>query len=292
MNNKNSEVLSRTDIEVSSPLTILEALEYKSKFQEGVYVAGGTLLQLGWEKSEFISKRIISLESLKELKNVEMHLEDQKQFVKIGALTTIDECINHALTIMYCPLFVTACKNIAAPAVRNRGTIGGNVASRIGDSLPVLLVLNAKVTFLINGKIVTKSLADWLNDQHDPSFLLIDIRIPCVKTKTSDFYKKVGRRETFTSAIVSVSGKWSSCENGNIRDMRLAVGGGNHDPVRLYRVEEILKKEGCEFSSELIYSEILNEFNSYSDVFLTDHYRKKVAANIIVSELKRQLVSG
>ncbi|TXC91524.1 xanthine dehydrogenase [Metabacillus litoralis] len=289
MVSEKSETVTRSDIAVSIPITLKEALQSKSKFKEGVYIAGGTLMQLDWEANEIMTKHIVSLKNLSELKGVEVVKEGQKRFVKIGALTTINECLNHTLTAMYCPLFVSACHSIAAPAVRNLATVGGNVASRIGDSLPALLVLDAEITCLMNGKKMTKKISDWLNDKQNSSFLLIDIRIPFPEEQVSYFYKKVGRREAFTPAVVSVSGMWRF-EDEELLDVRLAVGGGSHYPVRLYQVEELLKTDSLKFSSELVYSEILNEFNSYSDPFLSDQYRKKVAANIIISKLKKQFI--
>lgn len=289
MVSEKSETVTRSDIAVSIPITLKEALQSKSKFKEGVYIAGGTLMQLDWEANEIMTKHIVSLKSLSELKGVEVVKEGQKRFVKIGALTTINECINHSLTVTYCPLFVSACHSIAAPAVRNLATVGGNVASRIGDSLPALLVLDAEITCLMNGKKITKKINDWLNDKQNSSFLLIDIRIPFQEEQVSYFFKKVGRREAFTPAVVSVSGMWRF-EDEELLDVRLAVGGGSHHPVRLYQVEELLKTDSLKFSSELVYSEILNEFNSYSDPFLSDQYRKKVAANIIISKLKKQFI--
>lgn len=289
MVNEKSETISRTDISVSIPNTFDDAQKSKSQFKEGVYVAGGTLLQLNWEADEVMSKQIISLANLTELKNIEVVKEDQKHFVRIGALSTINECLQSDIIAMYCPLFISACKSIAAPAVRNLATVGGNVASRIGDSLPVLLVLDAEITCSINGEEVTKKISHWLYEKQHPSFLLIDIRIPYIEEQASYFYKKVGRREAFTPAIVSVSGMWI-IEDGKFLEIRLAVGGGNHQPVRLYQVEELLKINGCEFSSELVFSKILNEFNSYSDPFISDQYRKKVAANIIISELKKHFI--
>ncbi|MBM7603653.1 xanthine dehydrogenase C subunit [Metabacillus crassostreae] len=284
-----SDMVSRSDISVSIPVTLVDAQQSKLQLKEGVYVAGGTLLQLNWEANEAMSKQIISLNNLTELKDIEVIKEGQKHFVKIGALTTINECLHSSIMTKYCPLFVTACQNIAAPAVRNLATLGGNVASRIGDSLPVLLVLDAEITCLINGEKKTKKISEWLKESRDSSFLLIDIRIPYKEKQFSYYYKKVGRREAFTPAIVSVSGMWRF-EKGELLDVRLAVGGGSHEPVRLYQVEELLKKDGCEYSSELVFSKIINEFNSYSDSFFNDQYRKKVAANLIISELKKQFI--
>ena len=48
--------------------------------------------------------------------------------IQIGAMTTENELIASEVLQQHCPLLVDAAKLVADPQVRNRGTVGGDVA--------------------------------------------------------------------------------------------------------------------------------------------------------------------
>lgn len=276
--------LSRTksDMIVKQPVLIEEALMQKKDSQE-VFVAGGTLLQLQWESGTPLPRMLVDLSFLNHLKGITCQEHGDTYNVKIGTLTTIAECLSHPLIVKHTPLLANACRNIAAPAVRNRATIGGNIASRVGDTIPALLALNAEVKIATKGDSYVMSLWNWLKINHQQPFLLLEIIIPFSVKGTKDFYRKVGRREAFIPSLLTISGQWKKDENGRLQFVRLAVGGGSHRPIRLEGVELILKGETI--NKKVLYQKILDEFQSYSDPFISETYRKKVAANILMTEL-------
>lgn len=67
--------------------------------------------------------------------------------IRVGACTTHGELMADGLIKERFPLLTEAVRHIGAPAVRNMGTIGGNIctASPAGDSLPALYILDAEV---------------------------------------------------------------------------------------------------------------------------------------------------
>lgn len=273
---------SKFDMIVKQPVLIEVALIQKNDSQ-AVFVGGGTLLQLHWESGTPLPHTLVDLSFLNHLKGITCQEHGDTSNVIIGALTTIAECLSHPLIVKHAPLLVEACRNIAAPAVRNRATIGGNVASLVGDSIPALLVLNAKVKIAIKDDIYVMTLWDWLKINHQQPFLLLEIIVPFSVKGTKDFYRKVGRREAFIPSLLSISGQWKKDDDGKLQFIRLAVGGGSHRPVRLEGVELILKGETI--NKKVLYQKILDEFQSYSDPFISEAYRKKVAANIMMAEL-------
>ncbi|HZH61283.1 MAG TPA: FAD binding domain-containing protein [Metabacillus sp.] len=273
---------SKSDIIVKQPVLIDEALIQKKDSQE-VFVAGGTLLQLHWESGTPLPHTLVDLSFLNQLKGITCQELGDTSKVKIGALTTIAECLSHPLMVKHAPLLVNACCNIAAPAVRNRATIGGNVASLVGDTIPALLALNAEVKLAIKEDIYVMSLWDWLKINQQQPFLLLEISIPFSPIGTKGFYRKVGRREAFIPSILTISGQWKKDDDGKLQFIRLGVGGGSHRPIRLEGVELILKGETL--NKKFLYQTILDEFQSYSDPFISEAYRKKVAANILMTEL-------
>jgi xanthine dehydrogenase C subunit len=286
--NDERAILTKSDINVDHPRLIQDAMIMKQQ-SEGVFIAGGTLIQLNWEAGLTPSTNLINLETICELKGIEHVEQNGQSFIKVRALTTIAECLENSMILEYAPLLIEACKSIAAPAVRNRATLGGNVASGIGDSIPVLLVLDAELTIRIKNKTKTLKLWEWLQIQRETpqsSFLLIDIHIPFQRKGDQAFFKKVGRRDAFTPALITISAQWRKRSDNELNYIRIAIGGGNNYPSRLIIVEKLLETNSFnETFLQSIYPEILDEFISYSDPFVSESYRKQVVANLLVAEL-------
>ena len=254
-------------------------------------VSGGTILQINWEAGVEKPKHLISTDKLWELKGISaVHLDGQLT-LKIGAGMTISECLNNPIVQKNASILADACEKIAAPAVRNRGTIGGNICSKIGDTIPALLVLNAQLS-LYNGEIEYMiSLREWLSKPNPPSSeLLTNVYIPIASTNVPSysFFRKIGRRESFTAAIISIAGFIAFQEN-HIQAARLAIGGGAHLPCRLYCAEKELEKAVEDIKWSLFYEVIQADFSSYTDPFVTAEYRKKVAANLFTANIKEAL---
>lgn len=235
-----------------------------------------------------MAQHLISLEQISSLKEVKL----KNNVLSIGALTTLGSYQNNSL-IKENVILCNALKTIAAPAVRNRGTIGGNVMGGIGDLIPLLLAMEAKLYIQGPNSSIIVDLWDWLqNKQITGNELLVKIELPVeVNEKTCfSFYRKIGRRETFTATILTVSGKIKWDEKGVLNIVRLAVGGGDNEPKRLEKTEQLLNgKTGEEINWKAVYSSITNEFNAVEDSFISSEYRKKIAANLIVAELKSKL---
>lgn len=86
---------------------------------------------------------LVCLEMVDELRGISERGEE----IRIGACTTHSELISSRLVKDNFPVLVAAARHLGAPAVRNMGTIGGNIctASPAGDTLPPLYVLGAYV---------------------------------------------------------------------------------------------------------------------------------------------------
>lgn len=280
------------DAKVWTPTDLKEAWALRERFRlQSSFVAGGTWLQTQWEKGMPYPSHLISLENIAELEGVDQRKVNGKQCLYIGALTKLDTCGHHPAIQKLCPLLSVAIQQIAAPAVRNLGTIGGNVAHGLGDAITAFLTMDAEVSFFDGQMLKSEKLEHWLKGRKkNQESLLTGIILP--KSQHSSisiqFFKKVGRREAFSGAVVTVSGVISKNEAGVIEFVRLAVGGGENSPKRLQETEQLLI--GQKINSLLlknVYKTIFHEFNPISDVFYSNNYRRWVAANIIVSELSR-----
>ncbi|MDI7741932.1 FAD binding domain-containing protein [Lysinibacillus fusiformis] len=276
-----------------TPETIDKAVELKEQLGlNAEFISGGTLLQLQWASGRKLPEHLISLEGILEMKSIKY---DQKNAeLSIGAITPLGAYQTNKILKEF-PVFCEALKSIAAPGIRNRGTIGGNLMSGIGDLIPFFLSLNANLVFCNAGNFEQINIWDWVKQSAAKERLLSKILIPLDKDtmETYTFYRKIGRRETFTAAILTVSGKIKWNQSNNIAEAKLAIGGGDNKPVRLEKTEQyLLGKKGAELDWKNIYSIITDEFIALDDAFVTGSYRKKVAANLIVAELQGQFIQS
>ena len=123
-----------------TPTTLEEALEIRASRPEAVPVAGGTDLMVDLNARRLRPAALLDLSRIGELR--EWGRDDGTVFV--GAGVTFAR-IERELT-EFEPL-VEAARSVASPQIRNRATVGGNLAtaSPAGDSIPVLAAYDAQV---------------------------------------------------------------------------------------------------------------------------------------------------
>jgi xanthine dehydrogenase small subunit len=280
---------------VWTPSTLTEAWEIKQRFgSDSCFISGGTLLQVQQEQGRDYPSHLISLERIQELKGIRKKLDGSRPVLSIGALTPIALCQKDPFIIEKWMILAEAAGVIAAPAVRDRATIGGNISNGFGDIIVALLALDGDGCWFDGKTFKVEKLSHWLENKliskKGDDSLLTAIFLPehPVVNKSISFYKKVGRREAFTSSLVTVSGFCGKNKNGEVKFVRLAVGGGESSPQRLVNCEKLLKGSVLtEAHLKKVYLKIVEEVQPASDVFASEEYRKWTAANVIFSELTR-----
>ena len=276
------------------PTSLESAVEQMSQLgSEARYISGGTLLQIQWENGHRIPNHLISLELIPSLKEVKLIENDR--FLAIGALTALAQCRKQQIIKAMHPIIGEAVRSVAAPAVRSLGTIGGNIMGGTGDLIPLLLAMKTELLIILAFGEERIDMWQWLKqgERYERALLMqVLLPVPVASTDQHLFFKKIGRRESFIAAIVTVSGMIEKTELGSIGDIRLAVGGGDNKPVLLDRTGELLRGKRMEdIDWKAVYTAICNEFIPISDAFVTSDYRKKVAANLLIAELKSRLSS-
>jgi len=272
------------------PDDLAEAWKLKQQFAgESCFIAGGTLMQTQWQKGVYCPPHLISLEKIKEMQVCDNAKFSGEAGIRIGALTTLAACKEHPSLFNEFPLLEEAVRNVAAPAIRNRATIGGNIAGRFGDLIPALLALDAAISLYDGRKDRLTPLSDWIRGgAASDDFILTAIYVPdnLRIEKKSFFYKKLGFREAFTPSIVTISGCCQLGEQNEVEYIRLAAGGGTTPYQRLTECERLAA--GLTLSNDLLktlFQEINEEFKAATDVFTTSAYKKTVAANMMVSKI-------
>lgn len=259
------------------------------------WAAGTTLLRTQWEMGTApMPKHLISLMRIQELREC----TEEEGALHIGALTKLSSCANDEMVKMYFPLLIQAVEQISAPPIRNLATLGGNVVSGVGDSIPALLVYEGDLLWMTDQGFIVKKLADWLGEwragQRNAADILINIQVPvpCVKLGDGEreisFFRKIGRREAFTPSLVTIAFHGTVNSKGEWTSAKMAAGGGARPGMRLRQSEKLITQSILsELSLNNLAEQIQAEFDTYSDVFASENYRKQTAASLFVSELWR-----
>ena len=107
------------------PSTQKAAIEALNKDATSAFIAGGTNLVDLMKRGVSAPQKIIDITGLP-LKNI----EQQKGFIRIGALALNSDVAEHELITKKLPLLSQALKAGASPQLRNMATVGGNMMQR------------------------------------------------------------------------------------------------------------------------------------------------------------------
>ncbi|SMQ77648.1 CO or xanthine dehydrogenase, FAD-binding subunit [Bacillus sp. OV166] len=255
--------------------------------EDCVIMAGGTdvmvLHKSGRGVPLKLPKPLVFIDHLSELKRVYQNQKD----LHIGACCTYSELLEHPLIPV--PL-KNAIKTIAAPAIRNRGTLGGNIcnASPAGDTLPLLYVYNAKLLLRsVNGDRVV-AISDFIQGprrvQRYQNEILVEVILPSILAEGAHVvFEKVGNRNADAIAKVGFAG-YIRINDARIEDVRFAFGAVGPTMVRSIDIERKLVGKTIPLADTEI-AHVMAAFDKIirpiDDQRSTATYRKTVALNLL-----------
>ena len=224
--------------------------------------------------------------------------------IRIGALTTHQEVASSAEVQANCGILAEAAGGIGDPAVRNRGTIGGNVshADPASDYPTVLTALGA--SFELQGPSGTRTVAadDFFTGPFETAVgadeVLTSVSVPVLAANQVAEYAKMAHPATSfavvgAAAVVTLEGEGGhghdhGHDHGNGHDhaprctaARVAVGGLTPRPTRSPAVEAALS--GSELTLDSIAEATAGVAGDLGDDLLGDvyasaDYRRSMAA--------------
>ena len=223
--------------------SITEALQLLS--QPGLVsrpLAGGTdvVVYLRHEAPAF--NRLVDISRVPEMKVIERRGDE----VVIGAGVTFSEAAESALLQEAATCLVEACLSVGGPAIRNAGTLGGNVinAAACADSLPPLVCLDAvahlrslagerqmPVSELVLGPNRTTL---------RPGELLTHLAFPSLPAGAASAFAKLGRRNAQAISRLSMAAAGRLDAQGRVDFVRLAPGAATPQTHRFVEVEALL----------------------------------------------------
>ncbi len=266
------------------PKTLEEAAAIRRE-TGAVPIAGGTDLMVRYRNIAgtlpLFPWPVMFISNLNELKGI----SKEQGTIVIKAGTELSAIAESSLVH---PVLRKAVRQMAAPALRNLGTLAGNIcnASPAGDAVCVLYALDAEIELTTEKSIRRMMLSEFITGPGKTELrsdeLMTSIRIP-VLNETVSFYKKVGTRKANALSKLSCTGMLCT-ENGIITDMRLAVGAVAPVVVRSAELEKSIL--GMSLKEFTVYEEKL--YKSYSELIVpiddqrsTAEYRKSVACGLI-----------
>jgi CO/xanthine dehydrogenase FAD-binding subunit len=129
-------------VDVLTPRSLDEALELKAEHADALPIQGGTDVMVALNFDRARPPAMLNLNEVPELRG----WSREDGVVRLGAGLTYTEAMHGELAELL-PALAEASRTVGSPQIRNRGTIGGNLAtsSPAGDALPPLLVEGAEV---------------------------------------------------------------------------------------------------------------------------------------------------
>jgi len=223
----------------SRPCNIEECFALIEADETAQFVAGNTDLGVMTNLRDQRFPHLISLEGVPDLRE----FIDAPDYFEIGAgltLTEIGELWKDAPPVIreWLPLF-------ASPLLRNRATLGGNLAtaSPIGDSAPMLLALDAEVRIASSKGDRVVQLSEFFSGYRKTSLgrceILRSVRIPKPVPAQARFYK-VAKRALDDISTVAAGISLDRGSDGRISRVRFAFGGVAAVPTRAIAAEDSL----------------------------------------------------
>ncbi len=278
---------------IIEPQNLKEVLEIKRNNPEVVILDGGTDLLAQWSSGFQRPETVISIAGLTELNDICI----KEKYLVIGAGVKHSSIENSELIIKHVPILSVAAATIGAPAIRNMGTVGGNIAngSPAADLPPALLVHDSIINLASKDNSRSIALKDFYKGYKEldlrPDEIIVSISVPVLDNKAVSRFRKIGSRKSQTISKVCL-GALAVLEDGAIKKIRLAAGSVGPYPQRLYATEKLL--ESAELTEKLIEQSAksaASEVSPIDDVRSTAEYRS-YALGALVADFIRNLISG
>lgn len=267
------------------PSNLKEALALTSQNNARI-VAGGTDLMVQLEKGLDTPETLVDI-SLLPLHDITW--DANKECLTVGALCTMADLANNPHVVEHAPLLAQAAAVVGAPSIRNRATIGGNLAnaSPAADGACALMALDAKLEIASIHTTRTIPIHEFfLGPRHtvlQPGEILTAVHIPSPRNphavRVLSHWFKAGNRRAQVISMVAFAGRTLLDANDRVLSCRIAVASVAPRPLRLTHVEERLYGETLtpdliEIASSMAQAEI----NPISDVRASAEYRRHLTA--------------
>ncbi len=257
------------------PEKITEASTELTRLGENAVVYAG-----GAELALLLRYRMIRVDYLVDIKRIPglNEISWNGETIQVGAAITHHRLETDPLIRRHTPLFAYAEGKIANIRVRNQGTLGGNLCFNDPHSDPgtALLLYDTSVSLANKTNLRQLPLCDFLTGMYSTALaageILAGVTIKPLPPEWGTAYLRVHRLQRPT-LNVAVAAKLT---NGNLEDVRMAVGCVGPKPQRLVEIEERILGLKVNDASKLIMEStgyFLNLLEPVDDILGSTDYK-------------------
>jgi len=269
----------------SRPTSIDQCLAMLAADPEARLISGGTDLVV---ESNLRFRRwphLVSVEAIAELRE----FSETASSITIGAAIPLNEIANRWTSAP--EVFRQWLRLFASPPLRNRATLGGNLAtaSPIGDGAPLLLALDASIQIAGPSGSRTVPLATFFTSYRRTLLtsgeLITAIDIPKPLPEFVRFYKIAKRRmDDISTVAAAMAMDWDA--SGKISRARFAFGGVAAIPLRALAAEEaVLGRRWNDAAVEHVQGALDQTLQPIGDHRGSADYRLAVAKSLVAKFL-------
>ena len=277
--------------EFHSAASIEEAAALLAERGDGCRViAGGTDLIPALRNEDLHPDLVLSLLEVESLRGI----REDDNAVWIGPLTTFTEIAESEVIGRHFPLLAQAAATVGGPQIRNRGTIGGNIAnaSPAADVLPAALALDAELRIRSKASGERRvPLAEAIEEPYRikfrPDEFLTGIILRKLDAGTRSAFEKLGRRNAMARARMNLSLVLRQDPDGRVSDLRIVPGAVMPVARRMKKAEErLLGKKPDEKWIEDASNRLVDEMTGVTGHRWSTEYKVPVMRNIFGRMLK------
>ena len=273
--------VATSEKEVFLPISIDQALKYKSANSNARMISGATDLGVVDNKGKVVLDKTLSLNLIDELYKV----KETDTHYEVGAKVSLTE-LGKACEKDF-PDFSHMMHIFASPQIKNVGTLVGNIvnASPIADTIPFLLVNEAILNIASVNGLRQVNVNDFYKGGYKELDLVSDELVTSViLPKSTHEYKlyKVSPRKDLDISTVTFAARYKVVDD-KITDLNLAFGGVGPIVLRTRTLENMARDKKLDRALfKDLSDEVSKEVSPLSDHRGSNKYRYQLCANLLL----------
>lgn len=271
------------ECELIRPANLDDALAARAEYtHDALPIAGGQSLLVMMRNRLVHPRALIDLEPVEALRGMEV----DSSGISIGAMNTCRQLIASPVLAEAIGVLPAAARQVSSAAVRNLGTIGGNVCHNEpgADLPPVLLALNARAEVRRRTDARKVPLSEFFTGYFEtvlePDEILCRIDIAHPPADAAGVYLKHAiSPEDLAMVGVAAVVVPDEKRTGAVAEVRIGIGGAAPVPLRAARTEAALKGAVLDEETARAAGEVAaTEIDPPSDPHASAGYRRKMVA--------------
>lgn len=272
--------------------TLAQALAWRAAHPQARWLAGGTdvLVQLRQGPGSAALPSLIDITRVPELHGIWV----DAGWLHLGAASSFAQIAASSLVAAHASALQQATLTVGGPAIRNMGTLGGNLcsASPAADTLPPLVVLQAQVELTSLAGTRCLPVADFVTGPRQTCLgaeeLLTRISLPLAPNAGVQRFAKIGLRQSLAIAVVSLAGLLVRDAQGHITSARFAWGSVGPVVQQIPELEALFLGQITPMSSSMLREAlqlVQQNVHPISDLRASADYRRAMAAQLLADFL-------